>query len=102
MTNTNQTFKFNHSRKNMSDALGLDESYMQSILSDNADRFNNIFHNSNSASEVIEAIHKFLNDDSVPNIDKTIMIYITFDTINRSNFSQLNTKEFIQQVIGES
>jgi len=102
MTNTNRTFKFKHDEENMADALGLDNDYVHSVVSNNADRFNGIFRSSDAASEVIEAIHKFLNDDSVPNIDKTIMMWITFDTISKSSFSPLNTKRFIEQIMGES
>ena len=102
MTNTNRTFKFKHDEEKMADALGLDNDYVNGVISHNQDRFNGIFRSSDAASEVIEAIHKFLNDDSIPNIDKTIMMYITFDTINKSNFSPHDTKEFVEQIMGES
>jgi len=106
MANTNRKFNFNHNEYKLADALGVDNDYLQGVVKSNIKVLSDMFENSDSGSEIVESLHNFLHDDTIPNIDKTIMIFLTFDAISNKRkkleeMGWLDTREFIDQIMGE-
>jgi len=74
-----QTVTFDHTKRNMVEAVNLDNIDMV-IITDKSNEMINAFNRYNKSSKVIEYLYNFIKNNELPHIYVAIILFMIIDT----------------------